>query len=174
MIVILTLNLTNEGSAVVGDESPDFLDLEPDSQVTCEEPVHYDLTARRVSNGVLVTGRIDTRCEITCRRCLNPLERDVANDDVCHFFEHPVAPELDLTSLLREDIVIVLPDHALCSDDCAGLCPRCGRNLNEEKCDCRSEETTVGVWSELDKINQGDLTNGGSKTQNVEDEEKKP
>ena len=65
-------------------------------------------------------------------------------------FAYPPLPEaeyavedtgfLDLAPLLREEAILAIPMDALCRPDCAGLCPECGKNLNEGPCDCQPEE----------------------------------
>ena len=47
--------------------------------------------------------------------------------------------QVDLASMLREEIILAAPIQPLCSENCAGLCPRCGQNLNEERCACAPE-----------------------------------
>ncbi len=47
---------------------------------------------------------------------------------------------LELDELLREDILLDLPSKFLCTPDCKGLCPKCGKNLNEGPCACDSRE----------------------------------
>lgn len=49
--------------------------------------------------------------------------------------------ELDLAPHVWEEIVLAAPSKFLCREDCAGLCPRCGSNLNRERCSCPTEET---------------------------------
>lgn len=44
--------------------------------------------------------------------------------------------KLDLDELMRADILLELPTKFLCKEDCKGLCPVCGKNLNEGSCDC--------------------------------------
>ena len=44
--------------------------------------------------------------------------------------------EIDLTPLIREQVMLALPTRALCAEDCRGLCEGCGANLNGESCDC--------------------------------------
>ena len=44
---------------------------------------------------------------------------------------------LDLDELVLEDIYLSLPTRFLCKDDCKGLCPFCGKDLNDEQCDCK-------------------------------------
>ncbi len=48
--------------------------------------------------------------------------------------------ELDITEDIRDMVILSLPMKPLCSDTCKGLCPKCGTNLNEEKCNCVLEE----------------------------------
>ena len=43
---------------------------------------------------------------------------------------------IDLDPLVREQVLLALPMHAVCTDDCKGLCGTCGQNLNEGQCDC--------------------------------------
>lgn len=43
---------------------------------------------------------------------------------------------IDLDPILREQILLALPMHVVCNDDCKGLCAQCGQNLNEAKCGC--------------------------------------
>lgn len=58
---------------------------------------------------------------------------------------------LDLFSLVRDDILLELPIKHLCSDDCLGLCPKCGQNLNEGSCGCQKEavDPRMAVLDEL-------------------------
>lgn len=44
--------------------------------------------------------------------------------------------KLDLDALIMEDIILELPRKTLCKQDCKGICPKCGKNLNEGTCDC--------------------------------------
>lgn len=56
--------------------------------------------------------------------------------------EYILVPEeqLDLDELIREDILLDLPTKYLCSEDCRGLCLKCGKNLNEGDCGCDTKE----------------------------------
>ena len=47
--------------------------------------------------------------------------------------------QLELAPMLREHVILSAPMQPLCSDDCVGLCPRCGKNLNEGRCQCAEE-----------------------------------
>ena len=51
------------------------------------------------------------------------------------------ADGIDITHLLRDNIVLALPSQPLCSTGCRGLCPVCGANRNVTPCDCRTQDT---------------------------------
>ena len=58
---------------------------------------------------------------------------------------------VDLTPQIREDILLALPQRALCRPECRGLCPACGENLNERKCHCRVAHEPLH-WHALDQL----------------------
>lgn len=84
-----------------------------------------------------------------CRRCLVPVSVPVAADIGALFTQdpealedpdsYPLAPdatEIDLVPALREELILAVPRYALCREDCRGLCPRCGQDLNAGPCGC--------------------------------------
>lgn len=58
---------------------------------------------------------------------------------------HYLGPQIDLSIGIREAIILSQPITHLCREDCPGLCPVCGTNLNLEKCSCKVEQ--VGVFT---------------------------
>ena len=48
---------------------------------------------------------------------------------------------IDLSDIIREQVILQIPMKHLCKKDCAGLCQRCGQNLNDGKCSCAEGET---------------------------------
>jgi uncharacterized protein len=95
-----------------------------------------------------------------CRRCLTSVEAPIdesrgvifaADDetpegDGCYVID-PGTKVLDLTEPLREEIFLSAPRFVECRPDCAGLCPRCGANLNDGPCGCPPE--TDARWDAL-------------------------
>lgn len=86
-----------------------------------------------------------------CARCAEPVtgklsfsfEKDVATDDVSRDNDDYIFPDdkkLDLVAPAEEELMLELPSKTLCREDCAGLCPKCGKNLNEGKCSCPEHE----------------------------------
>ena len=61
------------------------------------------------------------------------------------------SPELDLRPALREQWLLNVPGYALCRDDCKGLCPTCGAELNVGPCDCASTSADPR-WDALRKL----------------------
>jgi len=103
----------------------------------------------RNSRGILVQGSLETHVLTECARCLNSMFYPVTLE-IEELFAYPPSPEaqysveetgdLDLAPLLREEAILAVPMGMLCRPDCAGLCPQCGKNLNEGPCDCVTED----------------------------------
>lgn len=105
-------------------------------------PIDLDLRLESVVEGVLVTGTAVVPLSGECVRCLvgisGELEVDVqelftydsseATEDEAARLE---GDRLDLEPVLRDQVVLDLPFQPLCREDCRGLCPHCGANLND-------------------------------------------
>ncbi len=85
----------------------------------------------------VVRGRIECKKIFTCDRCLTQ-----ATENQVHEFEEEfdkseaVEDLIDVTELLRDELLAGQPMKNLCKADCKGLCPKCGANLNEGECGC--------------------------------------
>lgn len=104
--------------------------------------IELDLRMEAVGEGVLVTGTAFVQLHGECSRCLREIDED-ATFDLQELFFHPgreideeesqIQDDLiDLEGLLRHAVVLELPFIPLCEDDCLGLCPECGFNLNDD------------------------------------------
>lgn len=62
-------------------------------------------------------------------------EAEDLNDDIYQY----AGDHLELAPMLREQVILAAPMHPLCQDECLGLCPRCGKDLNEGPCQCPAE-----------------------------------
>ena len=122
--------------------------------------VHLTGEIQKDGHGFAFSGDIATRAMLVCGRCLEsyglPLDmhfdllytsRPEPQDrhgesrvDVDSFTEvHFDGVRFDLDALLAEQIYLALPLKPLCRDDCRGLCPRCGADLNSAECGCTTE-----------------------------------
>ena len=85
----------------------------------------------------VVRGRIECQKHFTCDRCLTQ-----ATERQLHWFAEEfdksaaVDDLLDVTELLRDELLAAQPMKNLCKADCKGLCPVCGANLNDGDCGC--------------------------------------
>jgi len=96
-------------------------------------------------------GVLETEIEGSCRRCLVPViagvraevgalfTEDDAADDPSTYPLPPRAGELDLGTMVREELLLAAPAYLLCREDCRGLCARCGKDLNDGPCSCEPE-----------------------------------
>src|SRR3982751_3649746 len=97
------------------------------------------------------TGRIEGTVKGSCRRCLTDVLVPVGVDVQLHFVDPAEETaeddpdvyvisvrehELDLRPAIREEWMLAVPAFVVCKDDCKGLCPRCGSDLNQGACDC--------------------------------------
>lgn len=133
----------------------DIYDLDHD--VRPVEPLTGNVRFTRTASGVLATGRLHTVVEIECRRCLvafaTPVDFDLEEEflpsvDVTTGVKLPTEDTeealliderhmLDLTEVVRQYLILYREQYPLCSETCAGLCPVCGKNLNEGPCGCQ-------------------------------------
>jgi uncharacterized protein len=112
-----------------------------------DAPVHVDATLERIPEGIVVRGEVDVVWSAECSRCLSPLggTLSVGIDEL--FEPHPIDGEtylldhdvIDLEQVVRDAVVLELPQAPHCRDDCKGLCAICGADRNEVDCGCVQE-----------------------------------
>jgi uncharacterized protein len=116
----------------------------PTARVPEGASVVFDGVLEAVSEGILVSGKVITPWEGTCRRCLEPAFgvvedelRELCCEDGDPETTYPLKGDLlDLAPVVRDACILDLPLAPLCRADCAGLCPECGINRNLEQCSC--------------------------------------
>jgi uncharacterized protein len=163
----LSLAAVDRGEVTLREQIPPEHPMWSDTGVTLTRPLEVDLTARYVGDDdVLVRGTLRTAFSLACRRCLAPVEV-VVDEHVDLLFAVPMEGEelgddgevyplprgddLDLTSAVREHVVLESPAFALCGEDCRGLCPTCGADLNQGACEC-VPETADSPWNALKNV----------------------
>ena len=154
MIAFSVSRLEKENIRLEGTEPPDFILLADGDDFTVSSVVSYALDVSKVSGGALVSGEVGTEISGECGRCLAPVSRKITTGDFRFFVETPPGMEVcDISEEVRTEITLALPMNLLCRDDCRGLCPGCGADLNFEKCSCRSKPSQgSGVWDALDDL----------------------
>jgi len=118
-------------------------------------PLAARFTAVPHGKGILVRGRLEGSVKLPCDRCAVAVEVSVRQDFDRFEQESPVGAdsleptllrrrghvlELDLGSMLWEEFMLALPVKPLCSEDCKGICPHCGKDQNAGSCGCEKSE----------------------------------
>ncbi len=170
------LDFREEFAAGAIDLGPDVrqkLPLRTEGRVDLVEEHHGK---HEVVQDIRVKGKLDTSLEVLCARCLDPVVHPVERSfdllyrplgiDSGHAELSVTDAEAEigyyenrgllLEDTLREQVLLALPLKTLCRIDCKGLCPHCGKNLNEAQCNC-VDAVEDARWSALkdirDKLN---------------------
>lgn len=146
----------------------------PTAELTRRGSVAAEIFLRRDGHLVLAEGSLQTTVLYHCDRCLAEYEAPLAlefsvdfeyseqgqlgsetEEHLCDANEMDLSfldkPEIDVFALLAEQVYLSVPTRKICSEECLGLCPHCGVNLNEKRCTCAPEEgsSPFGVLKKL-------------------------
>jgi len=133
-------------------------------------PIDGHVRMRRTNQGLLVDGWVELTLELSCNRCLKTFEQPMHVDFEEQFYptvdvisgmpldpfdEDEIFPidahhEVDLTEAVRQNVLLALPMVTICREDCKGLCPQCGQDLNLGSCECKPEvDARLSVLKQL-------------------------
>jgi uncharacterized protein len=131
------------------------------SEIKQVEPLEVTATAELHDGDIRIYGQLETKIEMSCARCLEPVLEEVSRSFDLSYTPLPKQskPEeerlkedeselgffagegLFLADVLREQVLLALPMKVICQSDCRGLCANCGANLNHEECRCETHAT---------------------------------
>jgi uncharacterized protein len=142
-----------------GDLAVKELDIDTlDDMIHLNSPLKYDLNLSRLGSHIIVQGTLEIVLNCNCVRCLRAFEHHIhLKDWICHI---PLEGEeqtsikkdcVDLTPFLREDILLVFPQHPLCETDCRGLDNPFDVNAKSSDTPDSSNDSE-SAWSKLDKL----------------------
>ena len=131
----------------------DLHDLQFGGSFPVQEPVSAEGTVRNTAGVLVLEAVISTNLHAVCDRCAAPFERRVSwpvhavltrslerEDEADEWtFLLQEGDMADLDEILTTAFVLNMDSKLLCRPDCKGICPRCGKNLNEGACSCRPE-----------------------------------
>jgi len=143
---------------------------EPVTAVGLSEPfkgnVHLEVKMDKSHSQIVLNGTLKVEAIFVCDRCNEEYTTDLINDfQVTFLFDkqpkeaevlnlYYISPETDKINITNDVIdfaQLAIPMKRLCSEDCKGLCPRCGANLNTDVCRCKQEDTD-SIWAPLLKL----------------------
>ena len=154
------LDLTDLGSerlSLKGSLRPGEVDFSSDN-LRQVEPLDWSGVVERTGSEVRLAGSLTTKLELACVRCLEPIRElvekkfdllfkprdslafeenaEIKLEEVDTGMAFMTGSQLPLSEVIREQVLLALPMKPLCRPDCRGLCSLCGKNLNENSCDC--------------------------------------
>ena len=117
------------------------------------EPVEFSGQATNTGRRIVIRGSAKGRATAVCDRCLEEFAMDLAtpvDESYYRVDEAPAEPDdderiygeddiIDISSDIEQAFVLTLPIRIVCRDDCRGLCPGCGGNLNAGECSCTAD-----------------------------------
>ncbi len=101
-------------------------------------PLDVQAKVSRVNNTVLAKTKVHSKYRSVCARCLAEVERDWNGNFLFDFAVDKQTEAVDLDEDIRQEVLLNLPPRVLCKEDCKGICPGCGADLNTERCRCAS------------------------------------
>lgn len=151
--------LENHPVQLRGELPPEALEIETlDELIEVATPFHYDLQVELNGDALLITGWMELGLRCCCARCLKPFDQAVrladwvasaALDDEESL--HSVGDWVDLTPLLRDNLLLAFPQHPLCDASCGGLSlPSAGRDPKVDL--AAGGEAGLSEWSALDRL----------------------
>lgn len=127
-----------------------------DEVIHFSKPLKYDLTVQHLHDSLLLTGTLELTLQCDCVRCLRTFESVIVlRDWACHIplegEDRPpvVKDSVDLTPYIREDMVLALPTHPVCRDDCPGLDHK---SQSDPFGGANSAGPSRSPWDELNKL----------------------
>lgn len=146
------------------DDINRVLEKGPLTEFRVEEPIGVNVSYYRAGTELFFEGGLEAATVAICARCAEEFA-ETSNRDF-RFVLSPKAigfdedknlrdedlefslydgDQIDLSPLIREQFLLSLPTRPLCREDCKGLCPKCGINLNHSQCDCSVETGHPGL-----------------------------
>ena len=148
-------------SGIVFDvvKSPEWLDNVYDKNndfnlISFDSDLFFELFVEKIVNEINLSGNVKFVIKTECSRCLvsvkeeknipltlilSPSENEDSDEQIDDNFETYTGNSIDLSNYLKEQVALSLPFKVVCKEDCKGLCPSCGVNLNIDNCNCKNK-----------------------------------
>lgn len=146
----------------------EFFAEETHNTLSISKPFHVRMKLTKIGDDIDVNGHLSVKLNFLCDRCCEDASKLIEDD--FHFLLMPTkeekveesefdteevevsyfeGEEIDLSFYAKEQFLLSIPIKLLCKDDCKGICPKCGANLNLEKCECNRGDFKKSPFSVL-------------------------
>ena len=145
------------------------------AEVHCSSPVRAEIFLERNDSRVILSGELSVPAELACDRCLDVFDFSIESKFTVDFelveqaeSDQPgqdyhcqgdeldtiilYKPEIDISQVVAQQVLLALPMKQLCSVNCKGLCSKCGANLNDEKSTCRCQVDSDSPFNVLAQL----------------------
>ncbi|MBQ4630015.1 MAG: DUF177 domain-containing protein [Clostridia bacterium] len=152
MVLDISKLINNDGASIKIASAIEFDTLLFEGQeIRLNAPVTLDGDIKNIKGLLYLQLGCKASYKSFCSRCLEPVDEELdfnikevfsktelenENDDVIILNSN----EIDLKEIAEQALCCAMPITCLCSEDCRGLCPQCGCNLNTEDCDCETDD----------------------------------
>jgi DUF177 domain-containing protein len=176
MLVINVARIPPEGLEIKESLQPGEVHLEEEDNFILAPGGRLECRLERgEDDSVHVRGKLSARLALQCGRCLEPFALPVEQDlDLFYLRRRSDEPgeeedeveladrdmviayydgdELDLGEMVREQFFLAVPLKRLCREECGGICPTCGGNRNQTRCECPPPEAAASPFGSLRKL----------------------
>jgi uncharacterized protein len=141
-------NLPSDGKQLAGTLPHSFFDLDPKDIVQATGPMNYEIEVMRDEDDLILTGKLDATFELECGRCLGRFAYEVEIDEYQGevTIEDVNAAMIDLTDVIRDDILVALPSYPRCEDG----------NVDPRECPAQGKFDTVATSDSAEGQAPGD------------------
>ena len=150
MLLDLSEAIRTPGTSIPFSVAIDLCDLQYGASCAVTEPVRAEGSVRNHAGTLILSGSVSAVLHGQCDRCCETLEQALtipfevvledASGDHEDVWVFPIQENrVDLAEIVRTVFVLNMDSRFLCREDCLGLCPQCGKNLNEGPCGCTAE-----------------------------------
>ncbi|MDK2800667.1 MAG: hypothetical protein PWP27_718 [Clostridiales bacterium] len=154
MIIDLSSILKVEGSKIDFNSTVEIQEIEfMGDKYTFLEPIKVVGSVRNVGDTLQLNAQVSGRMNVNCYRCMKDIEKNfnftmqevLINDDLHQVKNkdndsiHFQGNQINIRDIIIDNVLMNISMKYLCSQDCKGLCPSCGVDLNINKCECKTE-----------------------------------
>ena len=136
MIKIAVRDITSNGINIDQSIPKEGIGLSSE-EVDIRSLLNVKAHLQKVDNFIIADTHIKAEFGFLCSRCLEELSSTEERSYKFDFEIDPTNEYIDLGEEIRQEIILANPAKVLCSKECKGICPKCGANLNNEKCKCK-------------------------------------
>jgi uncharacterized protein len=134
---IYVQKILDEGLELNESISNELIEERDDDHLKFIEPIELKVRLDKTGNDVFAKVNANGKFSSSCSRCLEEVERDYNTSFDLEYKIDRSVDTIDMTDDIRQEIFLNLASKILCNENCKGICPKCGANLNKEKCKCK-------------------------------------